>query len=125
MKNYTYRAQWSVESGDYVGTCLEFPKESAHAPTPHEAVALIQATIGEVVASYLAEDVDPPPSITDRHYGGTFVVRATSFRSQPMSIRPRREGTQPPPCARHRLTGNRSNTRPKVKRATAIAVSIG
>jgi predicted HicB family RNase H-like nuclease len=78
MMNYTYRAQWSVDSGAYVGTCLEFPKESAHAPTPHEAVALIQATIGEVVASYLAEDVDPPPSITDRHYGGTFVVRTSA-----------------------------------------------
>ena len=39
--------------------------------------------------------------------GLTGVVRATSLRSQPMFIRPRSDGRQPPPWARHRFSGQR------------------
>jgi predicted HicB family RNase H-like nuclease len=77
MPNYTYRAQWSIESGDYLGTCLEFGSESAHAPTAHEAIAAIEREVAKIVAEYVNDDADPPPSLTDRHYSGSFMVRTS------------------------------------------------
>ncbi|HYO04927.1 MAG TPA: type II toxin-antitoxin system HicB family antitoxin [Mycobacterium sp.] len=77
MRNYTYRAQWSMESADYVAICLEFPLESARAPTAGEAIARIEQTVAAIVADYEKEDADPPPSLTDRHYSGTFLVRTS------------------------------------------------
>ncbi|TPG35959.1 type II toxin-antitoxin system HicB family antitoxin [Mycolicibacterium hodleri] len=79
MRNYTYRAQWSVESGDYVALCLEFPMESARAPTAPEAITAIEKTISDLVAEYEREDTDPPPSLTDRQYSGTFLIRTSSM----------------------------------------------
>jgi predicted HicB family RNase H-like nuclease len=77
MKNYTYRAEWSMESGDYVGICLEFPCESTHAPTALEAVAQMTENVATIIADYERDDADPPPSLTDRHYSGTFLVRTS------------------------------------------------
>lgn len=79
MRNYTYRAQWSMESADYVGICLEFPLESTHAPTAPEAIAGIGQTVAAVVAGYEKDGGDPPPSLTDRLYSGTFLVRTSSM----------------------------------------------
>jgi predicted HicB family RNase H-like nuclease len=78
MKNYTYRAHWSKRSGDYEGVCLEFPLESAHAPSAPDAIAGVVKKVSELVAEYEREDTDPPASITDRDYSGTFVVRTSS-----------------------------------------------
>ena len=79
MKNYTYRAHWSMESGDYQGLCLEFPLESSHAPTARDAVAAIEQTIAGILADFEKEDADPPSSLSDRHYSGTFLVRTSSM----------------------------------------------
>ena len=79
MKNYTYRAQWSMESGDYVGICLEFPLEEAHAPTALEAMAKITERVAVILEEYERDDADPPPSLTDRHYSGNFLVRTSSM----------------------------------------------
>ena len=46
MENYTYRAEYSPDSGQYVGMCLEFPSRYARARTPHEAIAAVQQVIG-------------------------------------------------------------------------------
>jgi predicted RNase H-like HicB family nuclease len=78
MRNYTYRAQWSMQSGDYAGICLEFPLESAHAPTPGEAIVRIEQTIAGIVADCEEEEADPPPSLTDRQYSGTFLIRTST-----------------------------------------------
>lgn len=45
MDNYTYRAEWCPESGQYVGMCLEFPSRYSRAPSPCEAIAAIQQAI--------------------------------------------------------------------------------
>jgi hypothetical protein len=31
MDNYTYRAEWSPEAGEYVGTCIELPSRNSRA----------------------------------------------------------------------------------------------
>ena len=50
MENYTYRAEWSPESGEYVGVCIEFPSRYSRAPTAHEAIEAAQRMIAEEVA---------------------------------------------------------------------------
>lgn len=67
MKNYTYRAQWSMESGDYVGICLEFPLEETHAPIALDAIAQITERVATILEEFERDDADPPPSLTDRY----------------------------------------------------------
>ena len=38
VNQYTYRAEWSPDSGEYVGSCIEFPSRYSRAPTAHEAI---------------------------------------------------------------------------------------
>jgi predicted HicB family RNase H-like nuclease len=77
VDQYTFRAEWSRETAEYVGMCLEFPSRYSRAPTAHEAIAGIEHTIKEEVREMLAEDRTPPASVTDRHYSGKFVVRTS------------------------------------------------
>jgi predicted HicB family RNase H-like nuclease len=77
MDNYTYRAEWSPDSGEYVGMCIEFPSRYSRALTPHEAIEGVQRVIAEEVADLVACGAEPPPSITDRRYSGRFVVRTS------------------------------------------------
>jgi predicted HicB family RNase H-like nuclease len=78
VENYTYRAEWSQDSGAYVAMCLEFPSRYARAPTAHEAIEGIQRVIAEEVADLIECGLEPPASITDRRYSGRFVVRTSS-----------------------------------------------
>jgi predicted HicB family RNase H-like nuclease len=77
MENYTYRAEWAPDRGEYVATCLEFPSRYARALTAHEAIERIQQVIAEEVAELVECGMEPPPSLTDRHYSGRFVVRTS------------------------------------------------
>lgn len=77
MEQYTFRAEWSPETGEYVGMCLEFPSRYSRAPTAHEAIAGIEEAINTEVREMLGEDLTPPPSLTDRRYSGRFVVRTS------------------------------------------------
>jgi predicted HicB family RNase H-like nuclease len=77
MEQYTFRAEWSPETTEYVGMCLEFPSRYSRAPSAHEAIAGIEQTIKKEVREMLAEDRTPPASLTDRHYSGRFVVRTS------------------------------------------------
>jgi predicted HicB family RNase H-like nuclease len=78
MENYTYRAEWSPDSGTYVAMCLEFPSRYSRAPTAHEAIEGIQKVIAEEVADLIDCGMEPPPSLTDRRYSGRFVVRTSA-----------------------------------------------
>ena len=42
VNRYTYRAEWSPDSGQYVGMCLEFPSRYSRAPTAHDAIMATQ-----------------------------------------------------------------------------------
>ena len=43
--HYTYRVTWSVEDGEYVGLCAEFPSLSWLAPTHGEAISGIRQLV--------------------------------------------------------------------------------
>jgi hypothetical protein len=34
-------------------------------------------TVTTILAEFERDDADPPPSLTDRHYSGTFLVRTS------------------------------------------------
>jgi predicted HicB family RNase H-like nuclease len=78
MDQYTYRAEWTPETAEYVGMCLEFPSRYSRAATARAAIAGIEQMINEEVREMLAEDRTPPASLTDRNYSGRFVVRTSS-----------------------------------------------
>jgi predicted HicB family RNase H-like nuclease len=78
MDQYTFRAEWSPATAEYVGMCLEFPSRYARGPTAQEAIAGIEAAIKSEVQEMLAEDRTPPASLTDRRYSGRFVVRTSA-----------------------------------------------
>ncbi|MEU0495202.1 toxin-antitoxin system HicB family antitoxin [Mycobacterium sp. NPDC006124] len=92
MKNYTYRAQWSMESGDYAGICLEFPLEETHATTALEAMAKITDRVAVILAEYERDDADPPSSLTDRLYSGTFLVRTSSMLHSRLMVESAEQG---------------------------------
>jgi predicted HicB family RNase H-like nuclease len=74
MNQYTYRAEWSAEHGEYVGRCLELPWLSQWAPTMQQAIADIEQAVDE----YLADrEGDVPPPITERQFSGKFVIRTS------------------------------------------------
>ncbi|KUI37200.1 pilus assembly protein HicB [Mycobacterium sp. IS-1496] len=73
MPSYTYRAEWSPSRGEYEARCLEFSGWIKRGPTAAEAIE----TLEREITAEMADRVDPPPSLTDKHYSGTFVVRAS------------------------------------------------
>jgi predicted RNase H-like HicB family nuclease len=58
--NYTYRAEWSPEDGEYVGLVGAFPSLSWLAPTEAEALAGIERLVDDVVADLIANDESVP-----------------------------------------------------------------
>lgn len=77
MPRYTYRAEWSPDTGNYIGLCLEFPVQFAYGGTAAKAIAAIEEEVSAYVAEMVADGFDPPPSLTDRKYSGRFVVRTS------------------------------------------------
>jgi predicted HicB family RNase H-like nuclease len=78
MDQYTYRAEWSPESEEYVGMCLEFPSRYSRAPTAHEAIEGIERVVADEIADMVTCGAKPPPSLTNRHYSGNFMVRTSA-----------------------------------------------
>jgi predicted HicB family RNase H-like nuclease len=77
MPSYTYRAEWSPARCEYEARCLEFPGRFCHAATPAQAIENLEREINDSVAERLADGLDPPSSLSDRTYSGTFVIRAS------------------------------------------------
>jgi HicB family len=77
VNQYTYRAEWSPDSGQYVGLCLEFPSRYSRAPTAHDAILGIERMIAKELADLAECGAEPPPSLTDRRYSGNFMVRTS------------------------------------------------
>jgi predicted HicB family RNase H-like nuclease len=77
VNNYAYRAEWCSDTDAYLGRCLEFPLQSAHAPTAQEAIRLVELSVAELVAEYEEDGAAAPPSLSDRSYSGKFVVRTS------------------------------------------------
>jgi predicted RNase H-like HicB family nuclease len=94
VNRYTYRLEWSPHYDEYIGSCLEFPYVRGQAPTPQQALSDITAAIDEYLADMKELGEPPPPSITDRPYSGTFVVRTSSECTGGSRARPRRNACQ-------------------------------
>lgn len=86
MPNYTYRALWDVGRGEYVAQCLEFPREEERGATAHEAIKAMEQAI-EVQLNELEEfGLEPPESLSEHRYSGTFVVRTSTMLHRRMAI---------------------------------------
>ena len=77
MNQYTYRAEWSAEHGEYVGRCIELSWLSRWAPTMQQAIADVEQAVDEYIAECEADDHEPPAPITERKFSGKFVVRTS------------------------------------------------
>lgn len=72
---YTYRVAWSVEDGEYVGLCAEFPSLTWLASEPEEALRGIRQVVAEIVADMQANGEATPEPLASRKYSGRFMVR--------------------------------------------------
>ena len=75
VDHYTYRVTWSLEDGEHVGSCIEFPSLSWLAETPEEALAGIRQVVSEVVADLEASGEPVPVPLAEKRYSGEFRVR--------------------------------------------------
>ncbi|MGV0740907.1 type II toxin-antitoxin system HicB family antitoxin [Mycolicibacterium sp. XJ870] len=92
MTEYTYRAQWMPDDRWYLGICLEFPNLSANGFTAHEAIAAVEKKVADEVANILADDYDPPKSLTDHHYSGRFMVRISPVLHAKLTVEAAEQG---------------------------------
>jgi predicted HicB family RNase H-like nuclease len=77
MNHYTYRAEWSPQSGEYVARCIEFPSLSRWAASVQEAIASVEQAVDEHLAERQRDGLDVPAPLTERQYSGKFVVRTS------------------------------------------------
>ncbi|CAG0998960.1 hypothetical protein BURK2_02863 [Burkholderiales bacterium] len=73
--HYTYRVTWSVEDGEHVGLCAEFPSLSWLSKTPEGALKGIRRVVAEAVADMQAAGEVVPVPLAEKHYSGEFRVR--------------------------------------------------
>ncbi len=90
--HYTYRVTWSVEDGEFVGTCAEFPSLSWLNPDRIEALRGIGTLVQEVLADMQANDETPPVAIAEQPASGQFMVRVPPALHRRLKIRAAEEG---------------------------------
>jgi predicted HicB family RNase H-like nuclease len=76
-KYYTYRVTWSIEDGEYVGLCAEFPSLSWLANSQEAAFDGIRNLVVEVLTDMQADFEQIPEPLSIKRYKGTFTVRLT------------------------------------------------
>ena len=89
---YTYRVTWSVEDGEHLGRCAEFPSLSWLAPTPGKALSGIRELVNGVLVDMRANDESPPAPLADRAYSGRFMVRVPPETHRELVIEAAEEG---------------------------------
>ena len=75
VSRYTYRVTWSVEDGEFVATCAEFPSLSWLADSQPAALQGLVDLVNDTVADLLAEDEAIPEPLSQRCYSGKFNLR--------------------------------------------------
>lgn len=73
--HYSYRVLYSLEDGENVGLCTEFPSLSWLAKDPVEAMKGIRDLVIEVVADMQRNGEKVPAPLAEKHYSGKFGVR--------------------------------------------------
>ena len=61
---YTYSVTWSVEDGEYVGLCAEFPSLSWLSPTSEGASSGIRQLVSDSLADMLSTGEVPPSALS-------------------------------------------------------------
>ena len=102
---YTYRITWSVEDGEHVGLCAEFPSLSWLACTPREALAGIRRVVRESVADMRETGETPPEPIATRPYSGRFLVRVPPETHRALAMQAAEQGVSMNRLVSARLTG--------------------
>ena len=92
IEHYTYRVSWSVEDGEFVGLCAEFPSLSWLETTPEKAFSGIRTLVADCVSDMEASNEQPPEPLADRSYSGRFVVRVPPEVHRALSIKAAEEG---------------------------------
>jgi len=72
---YTYRVTWSVEDGEHVGLCAEFPSLSWLASTPETALTGIRKVVQAAVKDMENAGESAPVPLAIKRYSGAFRVR--------------------------------------------------
>ncbi|WP_099025264.1 type II toxin-antitoxin system HicB family antitoxin [Mycolicibacterium palauense] len=89
---YTYRAEWSSDRRTYVGRCLEFPRMFEFAPTPQQAIGLIEDSVRERLDELAEVGEDAPLPLHDLYCSGRFVVRTSQALHARLVIEAREQG---------------------------------
>jgi predicted RNase H-like HicB family nuclease len=77
VNHYTYRVEWSSDTGEYVSRCIEFPALARWARSAGEALASVEEAVDEHVAERRQEEFDVPVPLTERQFSGKFLVRTS------------------------------------------------
>lgn len=75
VDHYTYRVSWSLEDGEYVATCLEFPSLSCLDSDQLEALRGIRALVADTAADMQANGEVVPDALADRKFSGVMSLR--------------------------------------------------
>jgi hypothetical protein len=92
MTEYTYRADWSHETREYLGQCLEFPYLWWQALTPEDAIAGVAKKVADEVAAIVSIDGRLPEPLTDRRYSGKFMVRISPVLHARLAVEASEQG---------------------------------
>jgi predicted HicB family RNase H-like nuclease len=92
IDHYTYRVTWSLEDGEHVGLCVEFPSLSWLAATPEEALTGIRQAVADAVADMQANGERIPEPVADRHFSGEFRVRIPPQLHRMLAMQAAEEG---------------------------------
>lgn len=103
--HYAYRIRWSVEDGEYVGTCAEFPGLSWLDDSPAATLNGIQQAVREAVADMRTNGENPPEPYADRDYSGKFMVRIPPEQHRRLAIEAAEQGISLNRLAANRLAG--------------------
>lgn len=92
IKHYTYRVIWSLEDGEHIGLCAEFPSLSYLDEDQLTALKGIVNLVKEVVIDMEAEGEPVPEPLVEKKYSGKFQVRTTPETHRDLTIRAAEEG---------------------------------
>ena len=75
VSRYTYRVTWSVEDGEFVATCAEFPSLSWLADSQAAALQGLVDLVADTLADLTAEGEAVPEPMSERSYSGSSNLR--------------------------------------------------
>lgn len=73
--HYTYRVTWSVEDGEYIALCAEFPSLSFLADSQSDALAGMVNLVEDVIQDMRSNSETIPQPFADRQYSGKLMLR--------------------------------------------------